>query len=106
MTLSLLRKRGLTTLKPGPSGGVSVADVPPGARLNVLDLWFQRMAVSRLEVFKSWMLPDTLCYEIALERAAREEVRDVEQAVRETDDAPRRVRRQSAGAEPGVPTAI
>jgi DNA-binding FadR family transcriptional regulator len=85
--LRLLRERGLVTVKPGPSGGVFVADVPPGVRLSALDLWFQRMSIPPLEVFESRVLLDSLFYEIALERATREDIRRMEQAVHAMEDA-------------------
>jgi len=85
--LRLLRERGLVTVKPGPNGGVFVADVPPGVRLGTLDLWFQRMSISPLEVFESRLLLDNLFYEIALDRATREDIRRMEQAVHAMEDA-------------------
>jgi DNA-binding FadR family transcriptional regulator len=85
--LRLLRERGLVTVKPGPSGGVFVADVPPGVRLNELELWFQRMSVSPLEVFQSRVLLDDLFYELALQRAEREDIRRVEQALHLIEDS-------------------
>jgi DNA-binding FadR family transcriptional regulator len=85
--LRLLRERGLVTVKPGPSGGVFVADVPPGVRLNELELWFQRMTVSPLEVFESRVLLDDLFYELAFERAQREDVRRMEQALHLMEDS-------------------
>jgi DNA-binding FadR family transcriptional regulator len=85
--LRLLRERGLVAVKPGPSGGVFVADVPPGVRLNELELWFQGMSISPLEVFESRVLLDNLFYEVALQRADREDIRRLEQVVHAMEDA-------------------
>jgi DNA-binding FadR family transcriptional regulator len=84
--LRLLRGRGLITVKPGPNGGVFVADMPPGVRLYELDLWFQQLSVSPLEVFESRVLLDDLFYVLALERATRDDLRVAERGLHTMED--------------------
>lgn len=80
--LRLLRARELVTVKQGQSGGVYVADQPPGVRLGALDLWFQGMTVPPLQVFESRTLLEDMFNTLALERAVPEDLPAVEVALR------------------------
>lgn len=85
--LRLLRERGLITVKPGPNGGVFVADAPPGVRLNELDLWFQRLTIEPLEIFEARVLLDDLFYVLAVERATDDDVRRIRRVLHDMEDA-------------------
>lgn len=86
-TLRILRDRGLVTVKPGPGGGIFVANVPPQVRLGALDLWFTGSGVDPLELFEARAhLEDTLT-SVAVDRAGPRDVRDMEWALEEMRSA-------------------
>lgn len=80
--LQLLRERDLVIVRPGPGGGVFVADQPPGVRLGALDLWFQGLTVPPLDIFESRTLLEDLFNNLALQRAEDEDLRHLEAALR------------------------
>lgn len=79
--LRILRDRGLVVVRPGPGGGVFVAQVPPQVRLGALDLWFSGAGPDPLDLFEARAhLEDTLT-SVAVDRAGPADVRDMEWAL-------------------------
>jgi DNA-binding FadR family transcriptional regulator len=85
--LRLLRERDLVTVKPGPNGGVFVADLPPGVRLYELDLWFQGLSIEPLKVFESRVLLDDLFTDLAIDRATTADLLEIEMALQAMESA-------------------
>jgi DNA-binding FadR family transcriptional regulator len=79
--LRILRERDLLEVRPGPNGGVFVANPPPQVRLGGIDVWFQGLAVSPEQLFEARRYLDNLFAPVALQRAAPEDIRDMEWAL-------------------------
>lgn len=79
--LRILRERDLLEVRPGPTGGVFVANPPPQVRLGGIDVWFQGLAVDPEQLFEARRHLDGLFAPVALQRAAPEDIRDMEWAV-------------------------
>uniref|UniRef100_UPI0013D36149 FadR/GntR family transcriptional regulator n=1 Tax=Candidatus Frankia alpina TaxID=2699483 RepID=UPI0013D36149 len=76
-TLRILRDRGLVIVKPGPGGGVSVANQPPQIRLGALDLWFSSMSSDPLDLFEARSYLEDILTPLAVERAGPGDLRDM-----------------------------
>lgn len=85
--LRILRDRGLVTVKPGPGGGVFVASRPPQIRLGALDLWFSGLGTDPLELFEARTHLEDLLTRVAVDRAGPHDVRDMEWAVDQMQQA-------------------
>ena len=81
--LRILRERNLIEVRPGPSGGVFVANPPPQVRLGGINVWFQGLIVDPEKLFESRRLLDNMFATVAVQRATPEDVRDMEWAVEE-----------------------
>ncbi|MEV5302815.1 MULTISPECIES: FadR/GntR family transcriptional regulator [Amycolatopsis methanolica group] len=64
--LRILRERELVTVKPGPKGGVFVANPPPQVRLGGIDLWFQGLSVEPEQLFEARRYLDQVFATVAL----------------------------------------
>lgn len=73
--LRLLRDRGLVTVRPGPTGGVFVADQPAPVRLGVIDAWFSAAVSDPRELFAARVFLDDAFAALAVTRAEPEDVR-------------------------------
>lgn len=85
--LRMLRERNLVTVRPGPNGGVFVADDPPGIRLGGLDLWFQGLTIPPLEIFESRALLEDVFNGLARERATPEDLHEMALRLRAMETA-------------------
>lgn len=81
--LRILRDRGLIDVRPGPRGGIFVASQPPQVRLGALDLWFSGSGVDPLELFEARNYLEDILTRVAADRAAPEDLRDMDWAVDE-----------------------
>lgn len=81
--LRILRERDLVEVRPGPSGGVFVANPPPQVRLGGIDVWFQGLVVDPEELFESRRLLDNMFATVAVQRATPDDIRDMEWAAEE-----------------------
>lgn len=81
--LRILRERDLIMVKPGPNGGVFVANPPPQVRLGGIDLWFQGLHVEPEALFEAREHLDRLFATVALQRATPEDLRAMEWALEE-----------------------
>ncbi len=81
--LRILRDRGLVVVRPGPGGGVFVANQPPQVRLGALDLWFSGSGTDPLELFEARGHLEDVLTPVALDRAGPVDIRDMEWAVEE-----------------------
>jgi DNA-binding FadR family transcriptional regulator len=81
--LRILRERDLVSVKPGPNGGVFVANPPPQIRLGGIDLWFQGLNVAPEDLFEARRYLDHLFAPVALQRATPEDLRAMEWALDE-----------------------
>src|SRR5260221_14011531 len=68
-TLRILRDRGLVVVRPGPGGGVFVANQPPQVRLGALDLWFSGSGTDPLDLFEARNHLEDILTSVALDRA-------------------------------------
>jgi DNA-binding FadR family transcriptional regulator len=85
--LRILRERDLVEVRPGPTGGVFVANPPPQVRLGGIDVWHQSAAVDPEQLFESRRLLDNMFATVALQRATPEDIRDMEWALEEMRSA-------------------
>jgi DNA-binding FadR family transcriptional regulator len=85
--LRILRERDLVEVRPGPAGGVFVANPPPQVRLGGIDVWHHATAVDPEQLFESRRLLDNMFAAVAVERATPEDVRDMEWALEEMRQA-------------------
>jgi DNA-binding FadR family transcriptional regulator len=89
--LRLLRDRGIVTVRPGPSGGVFVAQQPAQVRLGAIDLWFSTAVPNPRELFEARTFFDDTFAVLAVDRAGPNDVRAMESALhdmrRHADDA-------------------
>ncbi|MEU0466063.1 FCD domain-containing protein [Amycolatopsis sp. NPDC006131] len=85
--LRILRERDLVTVKPGPKGGVFVANPPPQVRLGGIDLWFQGLSVEPEQLFEARRYLDQVFATVALQRATPEDVRAMEWSLDEMRSA-------------------
>ena len=79
--LRILRERDLVVVRPGPNGGVFVANPPPPVRLGGIDVWHQGLVLDPDQLFESRRFLDDLFASVALERATPEDVRTMEWAL-------------------------
>lgn len=79
--LRILRERDLVVVRPGPNGGVFVANPPPQVRLGGIDVWHQGLVLDPDQLFESRRFLDDLFASVALERATPEDVRAMEWAL-------------------------
>jgi DNA-binding FadR family transcriptional regulator len=79
--LRILRERDLVEVKPGPNGGVFVANPPPQVRLGGIDLWHMGLAVDPEQLFEARRYLDTLFPAVAMQRATPEDIRAMEWAL-------------------------
>lgn len=91
--LRLLRDRGIVTVRPGPSGGVFVAEQPAQVRLGAIDLWFSAAVPNPRELFDARTFFDDAFAVLAVHRAGPNDVRAMESALHDmrthVDDAAR-----------------
>jgi DNA-binding FadR family transcriptional regulator len=91
--LRLLRDRGIVTVRPGPSGGVFVAQQPAQVRLGAIDLWFSAAVPNPRELFDARTFFDDTFAAVAVDRAGPNDVRALESALHDMrthdDDAAR-----------------
>lgn len=85
--LRILRERDLIEVRPGPNGGVFVANPPPQVRLGGIDVWHQGLAVDPEQLFEARRHLDNLFATVAAARATPEDIRDMEWAVEEMRSA-------------------
>lgn len=85
--LRILRERDLVEVRPGPNGGVFVANPPPQVRLGGIDVWHQGLMVDPDQLFEARRHLDALFAPIALHRATPEDVRAMEWAVEDMRSA-------------------
>lgn len=79
--LGLLRDRGIVTVRPGPSGGVFVAEQPAQVRLGAIDLWFSPAVPNPRELFDARTFFDDAFAVLAVDRAGPNDVRAMESAL-------------------------
>lgn len=84
--LRLLRDRGIVTVRPGPSGGVFVAEQPAQVRLGAIDLWFSTAVPNPRELFDARTFFDDAFAVLAVDRAGPNDVRAMESAVADMRD--------------------
>ncbi len=85
--LGILRERNLIVVRPGPNGGVFVANPPPQVRLGGVDLWHQGLTVDPEQLFEARAYLDALFPPVALQRASPEDVRAMEWALHDMQAA-------------------
>jgi DNA-binding FadR family transcriptional regulator len=81
--LSILRERDLVDVRPGPTGGVFVANPPPRLRLGGVDVWYQGLAIEPEQLFEARRHLDALFPGVALYRATPDDMRALEWALDE-----------------------
>lgn len=81
--LRLLRDRGLISVRPGPSGGVFVANPPAQVRLGVIDVWFSSTVRNPRDLFAARTFFDDAFAVLAVDRAAPQDVRAMSWALEE-----------------------
>jgi DNA-binding FadR family transcriptional regulator len=79
--LRILRERDLVEVRPGPNGGVFVANPPPQVRLGAIDLWHVGLSVDPEQLFEARRHLDTLFPTVAMQRATPDDVRAMEWAL-------------------------
>jgi DNA-binding FadR family transcriptional regulator len=79
--LRILRERDLVEVKPGPNGGVFVANPPPQVRLGGIDLWHQGLAVDPEQLFEARRYLDSMFPAVAMQRATPDDIRAMEWAL-------------------------
>lgn len=90
-TLRILRDRDLVTVRPGPGGGITVANTPPQVRTGALDLWFQPANPHPLDLYEARLYLEFGMTKAAFERATSEDIAGMRQAMvqmRACRDAP------------------
>lgn len=90
--LRMLRDRGLVTVRPGPSGGVFVADTPAQVRLGAIDVWFSGAVNDPKDLFAARVFFDDAFAALAVGRAEPSDVRAMAWALdemRAASDDPR-----------------
>ncbi len=75
--LGILRERGLITVKPGPYGGIFVADGVQWVQLGGINMWFRRSGFSPLELFRSRVHLEDILARVAVERATPDDIRSL-----------------------------
>jgi DNA-binding FadR family transcriptional regulator len=73
--LRILRERGLVTVKPGPYGGIFVADDIQWVKLGGINMWFRQSPFSPLELFRSRVHLEDVFARAAVERITPEDAR-------------------------------
>lgn len=79
--LRILRERNLVEVKPGPNGGVFVANPPPQVRLGAIDVWYQGLTVDPMQLFEARQYLDALFPTAAMQRANPDDIRAMEWAL-------------------------
>lgn len=90
-TLRILRDRDLVSVRPGPGGGITVANTPPQVRTGALDLWFQPSNPHPLDLFEARLYLEFGLTKAAFERADSNDVAAMRAAMarlRASEDAP------------------
>ncbi|MCX2932332.1 FCD domain-containing protein [Mycobacterium sp. CVI_P3] len=73
-TLRILRDRDLVSVRPGPGGGITVANTPPQVRTGALDLWFQPSNPHPLDLFEARLYLEFGLTKAAFERATSADI--------------------------------
>ncbi|MGV1003789.1 MAG: FadR/GntR family transcriptional regulator [Candidatus Nanopelagicales bacterium] len=73
-TLRILRDRDLVSVRPGPGGGITVANTPPQVRTGALDLWFQPSNPHPLDLFEARLYLEFGLTKAAFKRATNEDI--------------------------------
>lgn len=73
-TLRILRDRDLVSVRPGPGGGITVANTPPQVRTGALDLWFQPSNPHPLDLFEARLYLEFGMTKAAFERATSDDI--------------------------------
>jgi len=73
-TLRILRDRDLVSVRPGPGGGITVANTPPQVRTGALDLWFQPSNPHPLDLFEARLYLEFGLTKAAFERATSDDI--------------------------------
>ena len=79
--LRILRERDLISVRPGPGGGITVANASPQVRLGVMDLWFAPDS-HPLDLFEARVYLESGLTKVAFERATRRDVEAMQEALR------------------------
>lgn len=79
--LRILRERDLVEVRPGPNGGVFVANPPPHVRLGGIDVWHQGLSVDPEKLFEARRQLDRLFATVAAQRATSRDIRAMEDAL-------------------------
>jgi DNA-binding FadR family transcriptional regulator len=85
--LRILRERDLVEVRPGPNGGVFVANPPPQVRLGAIDVWHQGLAVDPEQLFEARRHLDALFPPVAMERATPSDLDEMDAALDELREA-------------------
>ncbi|WP_059021270.1 FCD domain-containing protein [Mycobacterium sp. M26] len=80
-TLRILRDRDLVSVRPGPGGGITVANTPPQVRTGALDLWFQPSNPHPLDLFEARLYLEFGLTKAAFERATSEDIAAMREAM-------------------------
>lgn len=80
-TLRILRDRDLVTVRPGPGGGITVANTPPQVRTGALDLWFQPSNPHPLDLFEARLYLEFGLTKAAFERATDADIAEMRSAM-------------------------
>lgn len=78
--LRILRERGLIAVKPGPHGGIFVAEDVQWMQLSGINMWFRRGVFSPQELLGSRVHLEDLFARVALEKITPEDARPLEWA--------------------------
>jgi DNA-binding FadR family transcriptional regulator len=79
--LRILRERDLVDVRPGPNGGVFVANPPPQVRLGGIDLWHHGLSVDPEQLFEARRHLDGMFPAVAMQRATPDDIRAMEWAL-------------------------
>jgi DNA-binding FadR family transcriptional regulator len=79
--LRILRQSGLVEVRPGPNGGVFVANPPPQVRLGSIDVWHLGLSVAAEDLFEARRHLDEMFLPLAMQRATPDDVRTMEWAL-------------------------
>jgi DNA-binding FadR family transcriptional regulator len=74
-------------VRPGPNGGVFVANPPPQVRLGAIDVWHQGLTVDPEQLFEARRHLDTLFPPVAMERVTPSDLEEMDRALDELRNA-------------------
>lgn len=80
-TLRILRDRDLVSVRPGPGGGITVANTPPQVRTGALDLWFQPSILIPSTSSRPGSISNSGLTKAAFERAGSEDIAAMREAM-------------------------